>query len=117
MSTRKKPKKFAGPLAEPIAVKGYRPTLVGLTATEAAKKAAGEWVRAMKLSLAKLEYLFEHFAIAKTGDESRDYQELSLRLAQEFVPGFQFVDAGRARRGRPTRDPLDLIRLLTDVES
>ena len=108
--------RFTGPLAKPISVRRYRSTLVGLTPDEANKKTADEFAKALKLMLGKLDLLFEYFSIAKTGNPAEDYFALSLRLAQEFVPGLRLIDADGQRRGRPREDPLVFIRLLCDLE-
>jgi hypothetical protein len=114
--TRKTTRKFTGLLAEPMVVKFYRRTLVGLTAADAKKKNEEEAERVQKLIQAKLDCLFAYFMITKTGNGAQDYLALSLSLAREWVPGFRVVSAGAAQRGRPSQDPLIFVRLLVDVE-
>lgn len=114
---RKKAQKFTGALAQPIRIKFYRATLVGLNADDAAKKTAAGFVTAAKESFLKLDLLFEHFGIARTKDLAADYKSLSLSLAQEFVPGFQLVSADTPARGRPSSKPWQLVSLLVDVET
>ena len=112
----KKVKKFTGPLAEPIVVKVYHRTLVGLTAEEAKKRNAEEWARVVKLLSDKFELLFQYFSIPKTGNVAEDYRALSWALATECFPGFQLVPAGAARPGRAAHETMFLMGLLVDVE-
>jgi hypothetical protein len=79
-------------LVEPIAVKVYRRTLVGLKADEAKAKNEEEWARVGKLLLAKLV------------------------LATECFAGFRVQPAASPRPGRPAHNPMFLTGLLTDVD-
>lgn len=114
--TRTKRRKLPRVLAEPVAVKVYRRTLVGLTADEAKKKNEAEGARVMKLLSDKLEFLFHYFSIARTGNPADEYRALSLALAVKHFPGFRLVPAGTPGPGRPTHDSLFLMGLLVDLE-
>lgn len=112
-SSRKLPRA----LTEPIVVKHYRPTLVGLSAEEADKKNEEESRRVGELLRDKLELLFQHFSIPRTGNQGEDYCALSLKLAGSVFTGFSILPAGTRRRGRPSEDTTTLLMgLLIDVE-
>jgi hypothetical protein len=104
-------------LAEPITMKRYRRTLVGLTADEAKQKNAGEAARVANLLRDKLESLFSYFSIPRTRNEAADYRALALALAVEHFSGFQVNPPEARRRGRPSENTTVLLMgLLIDVE-
>ncbi len=114
-SKTKPSKKFTGALAHPIKIKTYRSTLVGLSEEEACQKNAEAVSDALNQLGNKFDLLFQHFKITRSGNDAEDYKSLAWALAQAFVPGFQLVADSRSR-GRPANDPLEYIRLLTDLE-
>lgn len=112
-----KSRPFRGPLAQPIKLKIFSPSRLGFSGEQANQKNAESAASELRTLFSKLEMLFEHFKITKTGNAGEDYKLLSMRPALEFVPGFQLAtDEDGKGRGRPSRDHRDYMRLLADVE-
>ena len=105
-------------LAKPIEVTLSTPMVFhSEEACEALRTAnTREWLRAAIETHAKLELLFAHYAIPRTGDDGRDYRMLSFHLAREQFRGFRIVDVNAQKPYRHGRNPVTLMTLLADVE-
>ena len=106
-------------LAKPIEVTLSTPMVFhSEEACEALRTAnTREWLRAAIETHAKLELLFAHYAIPRTGDDGRDYRMLSFHLArQQFRRRFRVEDVNQQKPYKPGRNPITLMMLLADVE-
>ncbi|MDI1346237.1 MAG: hypothetical protein PSV22_19370, partial [Pseudolabrys sp.] len=117
----KKPK--PGPLATPLRIK-LRPAteahvLFGLWTKEQAHR--HEWLERFRIfaeKRSKLDLLFEHYGISKSGVAGEDYRELALRLAEEFLDGFKVEEVTIDERDqRQVERSARITRLLLDVDS
>jgi hypothetical protein len=88
-----------GKLKEPIEIRLIHPTIAhGPDAPKtAAEVRARELVRAYGGTLEKLELLFKHYGLARTGNDAADYRALVLRIAPERFRGFEVVDINARR--------------------
>jgi hypothetical protein len=106
-------------LAKPITITLSTPMVFhSEEACEALRAAnAQEWLRAAIETHAKLELLFGHYDIPRTGDDARDFRMLSFCcLAGERFRGFRIVDVNAQKPYRHGRNPITLMMLLADVE-
>jgi hypothetical protein len=117
-SSRNRTSKYTGVLAEPIRIKHHTRTLLDCRSEKEVAEANGaEWAHATEALISKFDLLFEHFKIERTDIPADDYYALAMSLALKHVPGMRFVSADSPRRGhRKVRDPVNLMRLLADVE-
>ncbi len=106
---------FTGVLTKPIRIKLLAPTISGLATEEVEHRNAEAVAAAIKTVLGKVDALFEHFDIQRSGGEG-EWASLALQMAREFVPGFQIVAGEKRGRGRPKNSALEPIRLLADLE-
>lgn len=109
-------RKFTGSLATPLLVENFYSTLLGHGKAEVVKLRANNCSELIGSAVAKLNLLFTHYGIARTGDDAQDYKTLAWSLALDFVPGFQLAAAEKSKRGRPRGNDLLYLWLLVDVE-
>jgi len=107
-------------LKEPIEIRLMHPTIAhGPDAPKtAAEVRARELGRAYGETLEKLELLFKHYGLARTGNGAADYRALVLRMAPERFRGFEIVDCNAPKPYQHKRgNPVALMGLLADVEA
>lgn len=109
----KHPRKFEGPLAEPVRLKVYHSTLAGRSPEEARQLNDQERTRAFREWVPKFNLLFAHYGLDKT---NHDWVALVVHMAVDFVPGFRVVSAEKRGPGRPGLSELDDICLVVDAE-
>lgn len=133
--SRKKPRP-TGKLAEPIKIVLASPMLAcgqahpealkdNPAAQQSAREAmaavekanAAEWRRAFSESMNRLELLFPHYRLNRTGDDAMDFRLLSLAMAMECFPGFRVEDVNEGEPYTHKRsNPQTLVLLLADIE-
>jgi hypothetical protein len=109
-----------GKLEEPIEIRLMHPTIAhGPDAPKAAAEVrAREFFRAHGETLEKLELLFPHFGLTRTGNDSVDFQALAARMARDLFRGFEIVDVNAPKPYQHKRgNPVALMGLLADVEA
>jgi len=106
-------------IAAPIKIALRHPTIAGPDPQAAAAANAKEFVRAYAEILAKLELLFPHFNLARTGNDAADFQALALRMAPGRFRGFDIVDVNERKPSYQHKrgNPVTLMVLLADVET
>ncbi len=79
-----------------------------------------EWRRYTVEVLERLELLFSHYGINRTGNDGLDFKLLACRLAEEVFPGFRVNGFGinvPKMYEHKRNNPLTLVLLLADVET
>jgi hypothetical protein len=107
-------------LLKPIEIRLRHPTLAhGSDAPkEAAMANAEELWRAWVELEAKLDLLFEHYHLSRTGNDAADYRDLVRRLAPDLFRGFELVDVNAPKPYKHRRgNPVTLMQLFADVET
>jgi hypothetical protein len=106
-------------LAAPIKIALQHVTIAGPDPQAAAAANAKEFVRAYAEREAKLELLFAHYGLARTGNDAADYRALVLRMAPDRFRGFDVVDvnARKAHYEHRRSNWVTLTVLLADVEA
>ncbi len=104
-------------LATPIRIALQHPTIAGPDPQAAAAANAKEFVRAYAERDAKLELLFSHYGLARTGNDGADYRALALRMATDRFRGFEVVDVNAPKSNYEHRrgNWVSLMMLLADV--
>ena len=106
-------------LDEPIEIRLRRPTIAsGLDAPAAAAINAHEFFRAFGETFEKLELLFPHYGLVRTGDDAGDFRALTAHMARDLFRGFQVVDVNAPKPYEHSRSNwVALMMLLADVET
>jgi hypothetical protein len=77
----------------------------------------GELRRAHTEMVDRLELLFPHYGIDRTGNAASDFQRLAVCLAGEVFPGFRIKEIDPRRYKHRRSNPLTLLLLLADMET
>jgi len=111
--------RLATDFATPIKIVLQHPTIAGPDPQAAAAANAQEFFRAYAEVLAKLELLFAHYRLPRTGNDAADYRSLVLRMAPDRFRGFKVIDVNAPKPNYEHRrgNWVTLINLLADVEA
>ena len=111
--------RLATDFATPIKIVLQHPTIAGPDPQAAAAANAKEFFRAYAEVLAKLELLFAHYRLPRTGNDAADYRSLVLRMAPDRFRGFKVIDVNAPKPNYEHRrgNWVTLINLLADVEA
>jgi len=80
------------------------------------KSNLGELRRAHGEMIERLELLFPHYSIDRTGNDAADFKRLAVCLAGEVFPGFRLKEIDPRQYEHRRGNPLTLLLLLADVE-
>jgi hypothetical protein len=106
-------------LSTPIKIALQHVTIAGPDPQAAAAANAKEFFRAWMEREAKLELMFVHYGLPRTGNDAADYRALVLRMAPERFQGFEVVDVNAPPKEykHRRRNWVTLMMLLADVEA
>jgi len=109
--------RLATDFATPIKIVLQHPTIAGPDPQAAAAANAKEFFRAYAEVLAKLELLFAHYRLPRTGNDAADYRSLVLRMAPDRFRGFKVIDVNAPKPNYEHRrgNWVTLMNLLADV--
>jgi hypothetical protein len=83
-----------------------------------AKVNAAERQRGFTEAMDRLELLFPHYGLNRTGDDALDFRLLALAMATRQFPGFQVKNINEGKRYQHKRgNAFTLLLLLADVET
>jgi hypothetical protein len=102
-------RRAVGKLAQPIEV-------ILFSIDSPTKPNVGALRRAHAEKIERLELLFPHYSIDRTGDDAFDFKRLAVCLAGEVFPGFRLKEIDPRQYKHARSNPLTLLLLLADVE-
>jgi hypothetical protein len=75
-----------------------------------------EAVRSVDEAIKKLELLFPHYGLSRTGNDAGDFKLLCLKMAHDLFPGFRVVAPNQKPFEHSRSNSFTLTQLLADVE-